>query len=45
VANVCDPNYTFVSKIRKSYLPSGAVYAGIHQRLKEVGAAYLAERA
>ena len=40
VANVCDPNYTFVSKVRKEYLPSVAPYGGAHQRLSEMAAAY-----
>jgi acetamidase/formamidase len=44
VANVCDPNYTFVAKVRKAYLPQRTVYGGIHQRLGEMGQAYLAER-
>jgi acetamidase/formamidase len=44
VANVCDPNYTFVSKVDKRYLPSGAVYGGVHRRLRELGQAYLSER-
>jgi acetamidase/formamidase len=44
VANVCDPNYTFVSKIDKRYLPSTDVYGGIHARLREAGQAYLSER-
>jgi acetamidase/formamidase len=44
VANVCDPNYTFVSKLRKVYLPERTAYGGIHQRLREMGRAYLAER-
>ena len=44
VANVVDPNYTFVSKIRKAYLPERTVYGGIHQRLREMGQAYLVER-
>jgi acetamidase/formamidase len=43
VANVVDPNYTFVSKIRKEYLPARAVYGGVHRRLREMGQAYLAE--
>jgi acetamidase/formamidase len=42
VANVCDPNYTFVSKIAKRFLPKQAPYGGIHSVLKETGAAYLA---
>ncbi len=44
VANVVDPNYTFVSKIRKAYLPDRTVYGGIHSRLREMGRAYLEER-
>ena len=44
VANVVDPNYTFVSKIRKAYLPAGDVYGGAHARLKEMAAAYRSER-
>ncbi len=44
VANVCDPNYTFVSKVDKRYLPSAAVYGGVHSRLRELGQAYLSER-
>ena len=45
VANVVDPNYTFVSKIRKEYLPKRSVYGGVHTRLREMAQAYLAERA
>jgi acetamidase/formamidase len=44
VANVVDPNYTFVSKIRKEYLPRAAVYGGLHDELRQMGRAYLAER-
>jgi len=44
VANVVDPNYTIVSKLRKEYLPEATVYGGIHHQLKEQGQAYLAER-
>jgi acetamidase/formamidase len=44
VANVVDPNYTFVSKVRKRYLPGPTVYGGAHSRLREMGQAYLAER-
>jgi amidase len=40
VANVCDPNYTFVSKLRKRYLPRVPAYGGTHQRLRELAAAY-----
>jgi acetamidase/formamidase len=44
VANVCDPNYTVVSKLRKQYLPERAVYGGMHARMRELGREYLAER-
>jgi acetamidase/formamidase len=43
IANVVDPNYTIVSKIRKSYLPEPVAYGDVHQRLAEMGRAYLAE--
>ena len=44
VANVCDPNYTFVAKLDKRYLPERTVYGGMHARLREMGRAYLAGR-
>jgi acetamidase/formamidase len=46
VANVVDPNYTFVSKVRKAYLPGGAasVYGGTHSRMRELATAYRASR-
>jgi acetamidase/formamidase len=44
VANVVDPNYTFVTKVAKPYLPAVDVYGGAHARLRETGAAYLRER-
>jgi acetamidase/formamidase len=44
VANVVDPNYTLVSKIRKEYLPEQTVYGGMHERLREMGWGYLAAR-
>lgn len=44
VANVVDPNYTFVSKIRKEYLPERIPYRGTHDRLRDMGRVYLAER-
>ena len=40
VANVCDPNYTFVAKARKEYLPEQQVYGSTRQRLEETAAAY-----
>lgn len=44
VANVCDPNYTFVSKLPKAYLPGRTVYGGLHSHLREVGRSYLSGR-
>ncbi len=44
VANVCDPNYTFVAKAPKRFLPSPEVYGSARARLREMAAAYLAER-
>jgi acetamidase/formamidase len=44
LANVVDPNYTSICKVRKEWLPSREVMGGTHARLKDVGAAYLAER-
>jgi acetamidase/formamidase len=40
VANVCDPNYTFVTKVAKRYLPRGDAYAGMHGRLNEAAETY-----
>lgn len=44
VANVCDPNYTFVAKAAKRYLPRGEAYGEIREELKELAAAYSSER-
>jgi acetamidase/formamidase len=44
VANVCDPNYTFVAKAPKHYLPSSDVYGSIRAGLVEVAGLYLDER-
>jgi acetamidase/formamidase len=44
VANVVDPNYTFLCKVRKEWLPSTTVMGGLRAELKDAGAAYLAER-
>jgi acetamidase/formamidase len=44
VANVCDPNYTFVAKAPKRYLPSGEVYGSMRARLTDMAARYLHER-
>ncbi|MGH8878465.1 MAG: acetamidase/formamidase family protein, partial [Stackebrandtia sp.] len=38
VANVCDPNYTMVAAVEKRYLPGAAVYDGVHDRLRGIGA-------
>jgi acetamidase/formamidase len=38
VANVVDPNYTFVTKVNKEYLPRSDAYGGVHARLREVAA-------
>jgi acetamidase/formamidase len=43
IANVCDPNYTVVAKVRKSYLPRQHAYASTHATLKEMSAAYQAQ--
>ena len=46
VANVCDPNYTFVSKFPKSILGSGrSSYEGVHARLRAIGDDHLRSRA
>ena len=44
VANVCDPNYTFLAKVAKRYLPRVDTYGGMHARLKEIAAAYRSGR-
>jgi acetamidase/formamidase len=44
VANVVDPNYTFLTKVAKTYLPNVAVYGDTHAKLREVGCGYLRER-
>jgi amidase len=44
VANVVDTNYTMVAKLAKRYLPGAAAFDGVHARLRETGAAYLAQR-
>ena len=40
VANVCDPNYTFVTKVAKRYLPRGDAYGGMHALLNEAAETY-----
>lgn len=41
VGNVCDPNYTMVAKVAKSYLGGIVAYDGVHERLRTVAAGYL----
>ncbi len=43
IANVCDPNYTVLAKIRKSYLPQHSGYAGTHARLREMAGSFRAD--
>jgi acetamidase/formamidase len=40
VANVVDPNYTFLTKVKKEYLPRVDAYGGVHARLREIAASY-----
>ncbi len=40
VGNVCDPNYTFVAKMQKRWLPGGVVMDGTHDRMKALADAY-----
>jgi acetamidase/formamidase len=40
LANVVDPNYTSVAKLRKEWLPRVAAMDGAHERLREQAAAY-----
>ncbi len=44
VGNVCDPNYTFLAKVAKRYLPRVDPYAGTHAKLKETSEAFRAGR-
>jgi acetamidase/formamidase len=44
VANVVDPNYTLITKVRKEWLPSDTPMGGVHARLGDMGRAYLADR-
>ena len=43
LANVCDPNYTSVAKMRKQYLPPAPAMDGAHTRLSELAATYRGE--
>lgn len=44
IANVVDTNYTVVAKVEKALLPGVRAMDGVHQRLSEMGQAYLAVR-
>jgi amidase len=44
VGNVCDPNYTMVAKVARSYLGAVDPYEGAHGRLRDVAREYLAHR-
>jgi acetamidase/formamidase len=44
VGNVCDPNYTFVAKAAKRYLPRMDPYGGTRTTLKALADAYTSER-
>jgi acetamidase/formamidase len=44
VANVCDPNYTFVTKAEKRFLPGAEVYDSTRARLTGIADAYRKER-
>ena len=41
VANVCDTNYTFVTKVDKRYTSGAAVYGGMHDQLRQIARAAL----
>lgn len=42
IANVVDANYTSVAKVAKRWLPPLEAFGGVHARLRETAAAYLA---
>jgi acetamidase/formamidase len=44
LANVVDPNYTSIAKLRKRWLPARTTMGGVHARLREQAAAYLSQR-
>ena len=44
VANVVDPNYTFLAKVAKTYLPRADAYDGTHAKMREIGRSYLEGR-
>jgi acetamidase/formamidase len=44
LANVVDPNYTSIAKIRKQWLPRGDAMQGTHSRMRAQARAYLSDR-
>ncbi len=44
VGNVVDTNYTMLAKFPKRHLGAAEAFDGVHQRLRETAAAYLAQR-
>jgi hypothetical protein len=40
VANVVDPNYTFLTKLRKEYLPRVDPYDGVHALPRDTAVRY-----
>jgi acetamidase/formamidase len=40
LANVCDPNYTVLAKVRKRYLPRREAYRATHAKLQQIGRDY-----
>ena len=40
LANVCDPNYTCLAKVRKHYLPRRDAYGATHAKLRQIGREY-----
>ena len=43
LANVVDPNYSSVAKMRKVWLPKAAAMGDAHARLRQQAAAYLTQ--
>ena len=41
MANVVDPNDTFLAKVAEAYLLRGDAYGATHERLRGVGRSYL----
>jgi hypothetical protein len=41
VANVVDPNHTFLAKVAKTYLPRAEAYGATHEKPREIGRSHL----